>query len=98
MVSAMEILCHHIAATTMTATTVDTLAENMARAMRRGAQLHRVHCHADERARERRTLTGIEHWAPRAGPVRITRGEVEGLPGTLKRMDVCMILTIMSCS
>ena len=60
--------------------------------MRRGVQTHFTADHAIERARERRTLTGIEHWAPRAGPVRITRGEIEGLPGTLKRMDVCIRL------
>lgn len=96
MVSAMVMLCHHMAVTTMAATTVDTFAPNRARPMRRGAQLHLVHCHARERARERRRLTGVEYWAwvSRDGPVRITSGRVDGLPETLKRMDVCITSTL----
>lgn len=58
----------------MTATAVDTMGENMARTMRTGVQLHRVHRHARERARERRTVIGVENLASIAGPVRITRG------------------------
>lgn len=64
----------------------------------RDVQLHRVHCHADERARERRTVTEVEYRARIVGPVRITRGELDGFPETLKRMDVGMILTIMGYS
>lgn len=90
----------------MTATTVETFAENVARKMRTGVQLHRVHFHAFERARERRTLTGVvEFFAERSDfvdetsmsrPVRITIGRFELRPGALKRTVCCMILTIMS--
>lgn len=59
--------------------------------MRRGVQTHFTADHAIERVRERRTLKGIVHSAPNAGPVRITKGEIEGLPGTLKRMDCCIL-------
>lgn len=63
--------------------------------IRRGVQLHFTADHTIERVRERRTLAGVEYRAPRAGPVRITRGEVEGLPGTLNRIDCCITLGIM---
>lgn len=58
----------------MTATAVETFSENMARMMRTGVQLHRVHFQAAEKARERRTVIGVENLASIAGPVRITRG------------------------
>lgn len=50
------------------------MGENMARTMRTGVQLHRVHRHARERARERRTVIGVDNLASIAGPVRNTRG------------------------
>ncbi len=61
----------------------------------RDVQLHRVHCHADERARERRAVIGVEYRPLIVGPVRITRGELDGLPETLKRIDCCITLGIM---
>ena len=53
--------------------------------MSSGVQLHRVHRHAIERAREIRCRTGVEYSAEIDGPVRITTGDLELRPETLNR-------------
>ena len=63
--------------------------------VRTGVQILLACCHAAESARVRRTFMGFECLASRERPVRITSGRVEGLPGTLNRMDVCITLGIM---
>ncbi|HBN63023.1 MAG TPA: hypothetical protein DD424_03850 [Porphyromonadaceae bacterium] len=61
---------------------------------RDGVQAHFTDSHAIERVRERRAVIGVEYRALIVGPVRITRGELDGLPGTLKRMDCCITSTL----